>query len=72
LAFEFHFLSRTTSEPKGQELVYIARIKLDQPHMLVDGKQVNLTPGMAVTAEIKTAASSNSCCRLWHVTASKR
>jgi hemolysin D len=43
-----------TSEPKGQELVYVARIKLDQTHMLVDGRQVNLTPGMAVTAEIKT------------------
>jgi hemolysin D len=44
-----------TSEPKGQELVYIARIKLDQTQMNVDGKQVNLTPGMAVTAEIKTS-----------------
>jgi hemolysin D len=43
-----------TSEPKGQELVYIARIKLDQTHMNVDGKEVSLTPGMAVTAEIKT------------------
>jgi hemolysin D len=43
-----------TSEPKGQELVYVARIKLDQTHMNVDGKEVNLTPGMAVTAEIKT------------------
>jgi hemolysin D len=43
-----------TSEPKGQEFVYIARVKLDQTHMLVDGKQVNLAPGMAVTAEIKT------------------
>jgi hemolysin D len=43
-----------TSEPQGQELVYIARIKLEQTHMNIDGKQVNLTPGMAVTAEIKT------------------
>jgi membrane fusion protein, hemolysin D len=43
-----------SSEPKGQELVYTARIKLDQAQMQVDGKQVNLTPGMAVTAEIKT------------------
>ena len=43
-----------TSEPSGQELVYVARIKLDQAHMLVDGKEVNLTPGMAITAEIKT------------------
>jgi hemolysin D len=43
-----------TSEPVGQELVYVARIKLDQTQMNVDGKLVNLTPGMAVTAEIKT------------------
>jgi hemolysin D len=43
-----------TSEPVGQELVYIARIRLDQTQMNVDGKLVNLTPGMAVTAEIKT------------------
>jgi hemolysin D len=43
-----------SSEPNGQELVYVARIKLDQMQMNVDGKLVNLTPGMAVTAEIKT------------------
>jgi hemolysin D len=43
-----------SSEPRGQELVYVARIRLDQSHMLVDGKEVNLTSGMAVTAEIKT------------------
>jgi hemolysin D len=43
-----------TSEPSGQELVYVARIKLDQTQMNVDGKLVNLTPGMAVTAEVKT------------------
>ncbi|MCP3447324.1 HlyD family type I secretion periplasmic adaptor subunit [Bradyrhizobium sp. CCGUVB14] len=43
-----------SSEPKGQELVYTARIALDQTQMPVDGRMVNLTPGMAVTAEIKT------------------
>jgi hemolysin D len=43
-----------SSEPAGQELVYVARIKLDQMQMNVDGKQVDLTPGMAVTTEIKT------------------
>jgi hemolysin D len=43
-----------SSEPEGQELVYVARIKLDQTEMDIDGKMVNLTPGMAVTAEIKT------------------
>ena len=43
------------SQPKGQEYVYMARIALDQSTMNVDGKVVNLNPGMAVTAEIKTS-----------------
>jgi hemolysin D len=44
----------SSSEPKGQELVYAARVSLDKTQMDVDGKLVNLTPGMAVTVEIKT------------------
>lgn len=43
-----------SSEPKGQELVYSARILLDQTQMQIDDRSVNLTHGMAVTAEIKT------------------
>jgi hemolysin D len=43
-----------SSEPQGQELVYAARVALDRTQMDVDGKRVNLTPGMAVTVEIKT------------------
>lgn len=43
-----------SSEPRGQEMVYIARVTLDQTQMPVEGKLVNLTPGMAVTTEIKT------------------
>jgi hemolysin D len=43
-----------TSEPKGQELVYAARISLDRTQMQVDNNLVNLSPGMAVTVEIKT------------------
>lgn len=35
-------------------LVYAARIKLNQNTMRVEGKTVNLTPGMQVMAEIKT------------------
>jgi hemolysin D len=35
-------------------LVYAARVKLEQATLRVDGKTVNLTPGMAVTVEIKT------------------
>jgi len=43
-----------SSELAGQELVYTARIALEESKMDVDGQLVNLTPGMAVTAEIKT------------------
>jgi len=43
------------SQPKGQEYVYMARIALNQSTMNIDGKDVNLNPGMAVTAEIKTS-----------------
>ncbi len=43
-----------SSEPNGQELVYAARITLEQTQMNIDGKFVNLVPGMAVTTEIKT------------------
>jgi hemolysin D len=45
-----------TSEPKGQELNYSARISLDQIQMQIDGRMVNLSPGMAVTVEIKTGS----------------
>jgi hemolysin D len=45
-----------TSEPKGQELTYAARISVDRMRMQVEDKMVNLSPGMAVTAEIKTGS----------------
>ena len=45
-----------SSEPKGQELSYAARISLDRTQMQVEDKLVNLSPGMAVTAEIKTGS----------------
>src|SRR5215469_11175092 len=45
-----------TSEPKGQELNYSARISLDRTQMQIDDRVVNLTPGMAVTVEIKTGS----------------
>jgi hemolysin D len=50
--------STTTSEPKGQELVYAARISLDKTQMQIDETQVDLSPGMAVTVEIKTGSRS--------------
>ena len=43
-----------TSEPSGQELLYSARIALDTTRMQVEGRMVDLAPGMAVTIEIKT------------------
>lgn len=35
-------------------LVYPTRVRLDRSTIQVDGRQVNLSPGMAVTVEIKT------------------
>jgi len=46
----------STSEPKGQELLYAARVSLDRTQMQVDENMVNLSPGMAVTVEIKTGS----------------
>src|SRR5258707_2945 len=43
-----------SSEPKGQELNYSARISLYRTAMQIDNRTVNLSPGMAVTVEIKT------------------
>jgi membrane fusion protein, hemolysin D len=45
---------KSTSEPKGQELAYAARVALDRTWMQIDGKALPLGPGMAVTVEIKT------------------
>jgi hemolysin D len=45
-----------TSEPKSQELNYSARISLDRTQMQIDDKMVDLSPGMAVTVEIKTGS----------------
>ena len=43
-----------SSEPPGQELLYAARVGLDQTRMQVEDRMVDLAPGMAVTVEIKT------------------
>jgi hypothetical protein len=47
-----------TSEPKGQELNYSARISLDRAAMQIDDRMVKLALGMAVTVEIKTGSRS--------------
>lgn len=43
-----------SSEPPGQELLYSARVALDETKIQVEDRMVDLAPGMAVTAEIKT------------------
>jgi membrane fusion protein, hemolysin D len=48
----------TSSEPKNQELSFSTRVSLDHTQMAIDDKPVNLTPGMAVTVEIKTGSRS--------------
>ena len=48
----------SSSELKGQELSYAARVSLDRSQMQVEDKAVNLSPGMAVTVEIKTGSRS--------------
>jgi len=46
----------SSSEPKGQELSYAARVSLERTQMQVEDKLVNLSPGMAITVEIKTGS----------------
>jgi hemolysin D len=45
-----------SSEPKGQELNYSARISLRQSQMQIDDRMVSLSPGMAVTVEVRTGS----------------
>jgi hemolysin D len=46
----------TSSEPKDQQLNYVARVSLDQTNIPVEDTLANLSPGMAVTVEIKTGS----------------
>jgi hemolysin D len=45
-----------SSEPKGQDLSYVARVSLDETQIELDHTRVNLLSGMAVTVEIKTGS----------------
>ena len=45
---------RVKSPSDDEGPVYAARVSLDRTSMQIEGKDVNLAPGMAVTAEIKT------------------
>ena len=46
--------SRSAANQPANEPVYEARISLDRDRMQIDDALVNLTPGMAVTVEIRT------------------
>ncbi len=46
--------SQTDSGQAPPGKLYAARISLDKSTMDIDGQEIPLTPGMAVTAEIKT------------------
>lgn len=46
----------SSSEPRGQEMDYVAHVSLDRTQMQVDDRMVDLEPGMAVTVEIKTGS----------------
>ncbi|MGJ4940714.1 HlyD family type I secretion periplasmic adaptor subunit [Bradyrhizobium sp. HKCCYLS1011] len=45
-----------TSEPSGQQLTYAARISVSSQEIQVEDRTVRLSPGMAITAEIKTGS----------------
>ncbi len=47
-------LSHDAINDEKRGLIYSSRVKMDRTTLAVEGKQVNLTPGMAVTVEIKT------------------
>ena len=47
-------LKQSAMDASAAEPAYAARVSLDQTQMRVDDKMLNLSPGMAVTVEIKT------------------
>jgi hemolysin D len=47
-------VSHDAIEDTKRGLVYVARVRLDRATMDVDGGRINLSPGMAVSVEIKT------------------
>jgi hemolysin D len=49
------FVSSDAVQDDKRGLVFQARVRLDKPALRVDEREVSLTPGMAVTAEIATA-----------------
>jgi hemolysin D len=50
--------AESAGESQGQRLGYAARVSLDRAQIQVDDTLANLSPGMAVTVEIKTGSRS--------------
>ena len=46
----------TSSEPKDEQLSYAARVSLDRTQIQVEDSFANLSPGMAVTVEVRTGS----------------
>lgn len=51
-------VSNNAVQDKRKGLAFVARIRLAQDRMRINGQWVALTPGMAVTAEVKTGTRS--------------
>lgn len=49
------FVSHDAINDEKRGLIYSSRVKMQRPRINVDGVDVNLSPGMAVTVEVKTA-----------------
>ena len=49
-----HSVSHDAAQDEKLGLVFPARVRLDKATLLIDGVQVKLTPGMALSVEIKT------------------
>ncbi|MEO3958300.1 HlyD family type I secretion periplasmic adaptor subunit, partial [Chromobacterium piscinae] len=47
-------VSHDAQQDEKRGLLFPARIRLKQSHLVIDGARVNLSAGMAVSAEIKT------------------
>jgi hemolysin D len=47
-------ISSDAIEDEKKGLIYSSRIRLKNDHLIVNGKKVSLSPGMSVTAEVKT------------------
>jgi len=50
---ELRHVSVDAVQTEQGDLYYLARVHMDQSHIVVNGKEVNLSPGMRATVEVK-------------------